>query len=220
MKSNKIIQETVDRFGHAFENIKAKSEEEMKVILARYSAAIQPNFVQWLASSISAAKSDKAREILRKNLCDEVEQDHPGMLKRFCDSAGVRISPTDVEMSVQDLYHLSGDVFDRGYATSVRKLAALAVMENASPIFIPRLEFYAKTLGSKDFEYTQVHGIADIEHAHELVEALNYEIETQVSAKQKIGFCESAAQLGADHSAECLINILSSDRTKYVHLDK
>lgn len=218
MKHNQTIEEALEKFTHEFEKVKTTHPEEQRKVLARYAVAIQPNFTQWLATTASSVRSNRARKIISQNLYDEISQDHPGMLNRFCGAASVTLSPEDVENSTKDLYYINGDVFDRGYATSVRKVAALSVMENASALFIPTLENYARNLGSTDFEYTQVHGVADIEHAQELVEALNHEIEEQQKYGHVQGFCKSATKIGAHHSAEFLVNILSPSRKEYISI--
>lgn len=218
MRHNQTIEDAVEKFSKEFNKVKIDDPAKQRAVIARYAAAIAPNFTQWLATTASSVRSKKARDIIRKNLHDEITQDHPGMLKRFCDTANITISPQDVEARTEDLYYISGDVFDRGYATSVRKVAALAVMETASPLFIPTLEKYAKNLGSTDFQYTQVHGAADIEHATELIEALNHEIKEQRTRRLTEGFCTSATRIGAHLSAEFLVNILSPNREEYISL--
>ena len=113
MKTDTLIEKATQNLKEVL--VEAKSDPEKYSVIERYSASIQPNFIQWLSISIFAARSEKVKEILRKNLYDEITQDHPEMLRRFYHSAKVQISPEAIENSTRDLYYISGDVFDRGY---------------------------------------------------------------------------------------------------------
>ncbi len=215
MEKNEIIEDAVKRFDSHLKQGLAKSLPEQRRVLARYSAAIS-DFDYWLALSAEAVRSDEARKIIQDNLEVERANDHAGLRARFMESAGIRTSSADIRQSVKDLYYLGGDIFDRGYATALRKVAALAVMENASGSFIPVLEKYAVNLGGRDLGYTKVHGVADKEHAVELVKALNLEVKAQMKAGHDKGFCDSAVKLGANITAEFLVNILNPNPQRYI----
>ena len=57
------------------------------------------------------------------------------------------------------LYKLTGKL------NGLANLTVMAVLENTSLVFIPKLKEFGEKLNVKDFTYTDVHGEADIEHA-------------------------------------------------------
>ncbi len=210
------MQETFQEFEDKLR--KYDSKESQSRVLGRYSSAIIPNFIPWLKLTQDSLNSSEAREEVRKNIEDEIKGDHPGMLRRFVSSAGIVYSPDTSLTNLRDLHFINGDVFYRSPPSSLRKIAALAVMENTSLKFIPVLESYARSLGGKDFEYTQVHGEADIEHAKDLYDALRQEFD-YLSKDYPLGFREKAVRIGATHAAEFLLNILNADVNDYLTLD-
>ena len=110
------------------------SEPQARLIIGTYRVAIEPNFIQWMTQAYENAKSQKAKIALKKNIVDEISQDHPKMLRDFAQDCGVVLSPLHYQRASQpslDIWNL----FTR--RDSVMNLGIAAALENTSLLFIP-----------------------------------------------------------------------------------
>ncbi len=182
----KIALDLQDQFNHATEEVRRRlvpldelREKDMKRILACYDAAIEPNFIPWVAAGVISARSVQGRYAASENLEEEIRGNHQGMLRRFVAAAGAAPGQQDyssVEVPVQNMR----DSFRQ--MNGLANIAMLAYLENTSAAFIPYLAQIAKTLGSKEFVYTNAHGEADIEHARQFLWALGHESDCNYTA--------------------------------------
>ncbi len=149
------------------------SERDMRDVIGRYTAAIEGNFVPWMAAAAVSACSIEGRYTAQENLYVEMRDDHQGMLRRFAQGAGAEPTAahhTTVEDAVGNI---------RGWVkimSGPENLMLMAALENLSGTFIPYLADMAKRLGSKDTLYTDVHGEADSAHAERFVWAVEHEL--------------------------------------------
>jgi CRP-like cAMP-binding protein len=151
----------------------ALSAEERRGIIARYTAVLEPNFIYWMSATYLAVASETARAIARDNLREEIRDNHPGMLRRFALAA--RALPTDADqMAVHSqLREVRGFV---GRMTALRLVVMMAFFEGFITRFMPYLADLARRQGSTEQEYTDVHGVVDVQHTRELFRALDAEI--------------------------------------------
>src|SRR6185369_3631153 len=69
------------------------SRREARAIVARYTAVLEGNFIAWMTSAHIASTSKISCSIIRKNLEEELRDNHPGMLRRFAIAANA--APTN-----------------------------------------------------------------------------------------------------------------------------
>ncbi len=152
---------------------KSLSNEQARRIIANYAAAVEGNFIAWLGAGLVTARSHHAEFAIKDNIYEEIEGNHPGMLRDFACSASALPDACSYE-------YVSGAV-DRmrslvAEMVGLQSIALLTCLENFSLYFIPYLAELAGKLGSKDFAYTDAHGAADVEHADLFLWALEQEM--------------------------------------------
>lgn len=149
--------------------------------LITYRDVIAPNFVPWMAQVWVRCWSNIARVACQENLRCEVAEDHPGMLRRYAtevDSHRIRQQIQSLECLTSKVGLLTPHI---NFITAVVQRSAIdgllvmAGLEKASIVFIPRMRKWGEDLGFRDFEYVDKHGIADIEHANDLRNAVEAE---------------------------------------------
>ena len=150
------------------------NSEERRGLIARYSSVLEGNFIYWMTASLIAVKSDQAREELLENLDEEVREAHPDMLRRFAIAA--HAFPTD-----KDSLDVNDDLTKMrrflGRLSAVQSLATMAFFEGFIQRFMGYLAGLAAAQGSTEMEYTDVHGVCDVEHTEGLFRALSSEME-------------------------------------------
>lgn len=176
----RIDQDIQERFDFEKQNLAQRLRgyresldgSQARDVLAIYAAVIEPNFIPWVAAASVSARSVQARYAASENLYEEVGENHQGMLHRFV--ADVNCSPSDrhftyVAKPVQRMREVVSKM------NGLTNTTILAYLENTSEVFIPVLAGIAEDLGANDFEYTDKHGVADIEHSKQFLWALGYE---------------------------------------------
>lgn len=148
------------------------TSDERRGIIARYSAVLEGNFIYWMTAALIAVKTEEAREELIENLHEEVKDAHPAMLRRFAIAA--HAYPTDADaMAVND--DLNRVRVFLGRLSAVQSLVTMAFFEGFIQRFMGYLAGLAAAQGSKDMEYTDVHGVCDVAHTEGLFRALSAE---------------------------------------------
>lgn len=125
-----------------------------------------------MGATVITTRSVQARYASAENLWVEIKDDHAGMLHEFAKMANALPGEKDytsVELAVSEVRSLVSGM------SGLKNLTLMATLESTSAIFIPWLAEIAKRCGSKNFKYTDVHGVADIEHAEQFIWALEYE---------------------------------------------
>src|SRR5262249_10548611 len=86
------------------------SPTEHRGLIARDPAVLEGNFIYWMTAAYLAVASEESRSIIQDNLCEEVRDNHPGMLRRFALAA--HAFPTDADACAvhQDLENVRGFV--------------------------------------------------------------------------------------------------------------
>jgi hypothetical protein len=158
------------------------SSEERRGIIARYSAVLEGNFIYWMTATYMAVKSEEGREILLENLHEEIRDAHPVMLRRF--AVGANAFPTDTDaLSIdEDLTNMRRFL---GRLSAVQSVVAMGFFEGFIQKFMAYLADLAKAQGSSEMEYTDVHGVCDIEHTAGLFKTLSLEMEANPLAPEK-----------------------------------
>lgn len=149
------------------------SSAERRGIIARYSAVLEGNFIYWMTATLIATKSADAQPELLENLHEEVKDSHPNMMRRFAVAA--HAYPTD-----QDVFAVHKETTDvrlfLGRLDGVRSLVTMGFFEGFIQRFMPFLAALAAAEGSSEMEYTDVHGVCDVEHTAGLFRALGSEL--------------------------------------------
>ena len=171
------IQETItqmiDEMIGKLPNPQQLTSAERRGIIARYSAVLEGNFIYWMTATLIATKTEEARPILLDNLYEETRDAHPHMMRKFALEA--HSFPTDKDaLAVHD--DLTNMRFFLGRLSGVQSLLTMAFFEGFIQKFMPFLANLAAAEGSTEMEYTDVHGVCDIEHTAGLFRALAIEM--------------------------------------------
>jgi Iron-containing redox enzyme len=168
-KTTAIIDELID----SLPDPKLLTAEERRGIIARYTAVLEGNFIYWMTATVIAAKAEKSRPILLDNLYEEVHDCHPLMLRKFAMAANA--FPTD-----QDALAVHNDLTKvrqfMGKLSPVKSVLTMGFFEGFIQKFMAYLAYLAAEQGSAEMEYTDVHGVCDIEHTEGLFKVLAAEI--------------------------------------------
>lgn len=145
------------------------TDEERRGVIARYTAVLEGNFIYWMTATYLATHSEEARLILIDNLMEEVRDSHPVMLRRFTMAANAFPSSEDV-LAVHD--SMTKMRLFLGRLQGVQSLVTMAFFEGFIQKYMPFLAALAAARGSKEMEYTDVHGVCDIAHSEGLFRAV------------------------------------------------
>lgn len=153
---------------------KALTSEERRGIIARYTSVLEGNFIYWMTATVIATKAEHSRPILLDNLYEEVHDCHPQMMRRFAIAANA--VPTD-----KDAWAVHNDLTKvrlfLGELSPVKSVLMMGFFEGFIQKFMSYLAALAAEQGSTDMEYTDVHGVCDIEHTAGLFKVLAAEVE-------------------------------------------
>ena len=160
-----IIDELID----SLPDPKQLTSEERRGIIARYTSVLEGNFIYWMTAAVIAAKSEQSRPILLENLHEEVRDCHPLMLRKFAIAANA--FPTDEDaLAVND--DLTKVRLFMGTLSPVKLVLTMGFFEGFIQKFMAYLADLAAQQGSTEMEYTDVHGVCDIEHTEGLFKVL------------------------------------------------
>jgi hypothetical protein len=169
----RTFEACADELIASFPQLTQLSSVERQGIISRYGTVLEGNFIYWMTACFVAAKSDKARAIIRENLSEEIRDCHPGMLRRFVRAAGATQSQVHIDAVESNLTAVREFV---GRLSPTALIAMMAFFEMFIQRFMPVLAAIATQQGSEEQEYTRVHGTCDILHSQELILALTAEM--------------------------------------------
>jgi hypothetical protein len=149
------------------------ASSERRGIIARYSAVLEGNFIYWMTAALLAVQSEEARPILLENLHEEVRDAHPAMLRKFAIAADAFPRAADALAVDEDLSKVR---LFLGRLSGVQSVLMMAFFEGFIQRFMSYLADLAMRQGSTELEYTDVHGVCDIEHTEGLFRALAVEM--------------------------------------------
>jgi len=167
------VEWTIERLIASCPDPAQLSPEERRGIIARYAAVLEGNFIYWMTAAYLSVASDEAHAIVQDNLREEVRDNHPGMLRRFAMAA--RALPTDVDALAVWPALESVRRFVAGLS-GVKIVLMMTFFEGFISRFMPYLAELAASQGSAEREYTDVHGVVDIEHTQGLFRASEAEM--------------------------------------------
>jgi hypothetical protein len=168
-KTTTIIDELID----SLPDPKQLTSEERRGIIARYTSVLEGNFIYWMTAAAIAAKAKQSRPILLENLYEEVHDCHPLMLRKFALAANA--FPTDKDfLAIND--DLTKVRLFMGKLSPVKSVLMMGFFEGFIQKFMSYLASLAAEQGSTEMEYTDVHGVCDIEHTEGLFNVLAAEI--------------------------------------------
>ena len=168
-KTTAIIDELID----SLPDPKQLTSEERRGIIARYTSVLEGNFIYWMTAAVIAAKAEQSRPILLENLYEEVHDCHPLMLRKFALAANAFPTDKDALAVHDDLTRVRQFM---GRLSPVKSVLTMAFFEGFIQKFMAYLAQLAADRGSTEMEYTDVHGVCDIEHTAGLFKVLAAEI--------------------------------------------
>jgi len=163
------VSSTIDNLIRQLPNPERLTDDERRGIIARYTAVLEGNFIYWMTATYLATHSEEARPILIDNLMEEVRDSHPVMLRKFTMAANAFPRTEDV-LAVHD--SMTKMRLFLGRLQAVQSLVTMAFFEGFIQKFMPFLASLAAERGSEEMEYTDVHGVCDIEHSEGLFRAV------------------------------------------------
>ena len=129
------------------------------MIVARYTAVLEGNFIYWMTAAYLSAKSEEARLIMLDNLREEIGDCHPHMLRKFTIAA--HAFPTDAD--ALDVHRdLTNVRLFLGRLSGVQNIVTMAFFEGFIQQFMGYLADLAVAQGSEELVYTDVHGVCDV----------------------------------------------------------
>jgi hypothetical protein len=149
------------------------TSEERRGIIARYTAVLEGNFIYWMTAAVIAAKAEQSRPILLENLYEEVHDCHPLMLRKFALAANAFPTDKDAFAVHDDLTRVREFM---GELSPVKLVLTMGFFEGFIQRFMSYLACLAQEQGSSEREYTDVHGVCDIEHTEGLFKVLAAEL--------------------------------------------
>jgi hypothetical protein len=168
-KTTAIIDELID----SLPDPKQLTSDERRGIIARYASVLEGNFIYWMTATVIAAKAEQSRPILLENLYEEVRDCHPQMMRKFAMAANAFPTDTDALAVHDDLTKVRQFM---GKLLPVKSVLTMGFFEGFIQKFMPYLAYLAAKQGSTEMEYTDVHGVCDIEHTEGLFKVLAAEI--------------------------------------------
>jgi hypothetical protein len=149
------------------------TSSERRGIIARYTAVLEGNFIYWMTATFLSVQAEEARPILLANLHEEVRDAHPAMMRRFAIAANAFPTEADALTVHEDLTNMR---LFLGRLSGVQSVLTMAFFEGFIQRFMGYLAELAEAQGSTDMEYTDVHGVCDIEHTEGLFRAFSAEM--------------------------------------------
>ncbi|HVZ19098.1 MAG TPA: iron-containing redox enzyme family protein [Terriglobales bacterium] len=149
------------------------SLNQCRLVIARYAAVLEGNFIYWMTGAYLSARTDAARSIVADNLLEEVRDAHPHMLRKFLIAADAFPTEADAMSIYTDLTAFRLFI---GRLEAGPILAAMAFFEGFIQKFMGFLAEVARRRGSSEMEYTDVHGVCDVAHTAGLFRALHEEL--------------------------------------------
>jgi hypothetical protein len=149
---------------------------ERRGIIARYTSVLEGNFIYWMTATLIAMSAEEARPIIFENLYEEVRDSHPHMMRKFALEAHAYPNDQDAIAVHKELTNVR---LFLGRLSGVQSLAMMGFFEGFIQKFMPFLASLAAAEGSTEMEYTDVHGVCDIEHTAGLFRALKVELSVQ-----------------------------------------
>jgi hypothetical protein len=149
------------------------SGEERRGIIARYTSGLEGYFIYWMTAAAIAAKAEQSRPILLENLFEEVHDAHPLMLRKFALAANAFPNDKDALAVNDDLTKVR---LFLGELSPVKSVLMMGFFEGFIQKFMAYLADLAARQGSTEMEYTDVHGVCDIEHTEGLFKVLAAEM--------------------------------------------
>jgi hypothetical protein len=167
------INDMIDELIVSLPDPKLLSSEERRALIARYSSVLEGNFIYWMTAAYMAVKSEEARSIILDNLHEEIRDAHPAMLRRFTLAADAYPTEQDARAVHNDMTNVR---LFLGKLSGVQSVITMAFFEGFIQRFMAYLADLATAQGSTEMEYTDVHGVCDIEHTDGLFRALALEL--------------------------------------------
>jgi hypothetical protein len=163
----------IDELIEALPDPKHLSGEQRRGIIARYTSVLEGNFIYWMTATVIATKAEQSRPILLDNLLEEVRDCHPQMLRKFALAA--HAFPTDTDALAVNDELIQVRLF-LGQLSPVKSVLMMGFFEGFIQKFMSYLAQLAADQGSTEREYTDVHGVCDIEHTEGLFKVLAAEL--------------------------------------------
>lgn len=152
---------------------KQLTSQERRGIIARYTSVLEGNFIYWMTATVIATKAEQSGPILLDNLHEEIEDCHPHMMRKFAIAANAVPTDTDSMVVHEDLTRVR---LFLGQLSSIKSVLMMGFFEGFIQKFMSYLATLAAEQGSTDMEYTDVHGVCDIEHTAGLFKVLAAEL--------------------------------------------
>ena len=186
MEEQKLL-EKINRATSELTNLLPKPEEldisKAKTLIKRQVAAFEGNFVVWLSSILITAKADKTKKEAFKNLREELEGNHAGLLRNFAKSGNALPDKEDfdfLENEVAEVRKLISEM------SGLKNLVLLTVLEDTAPNCMAVLQKAAKLIDASDTAYADMHYELDVQHSKDFKDSLYEEVQQYESPESAV----------------------------------
>ena len=163
----------IDQIIESLPEPKQLTSNERRGIIARYTSVLEGNFIYWMTATAIATQADQSQPILLDNLYEEVHEAHPLMLRKFAVAANAVPTHDDVWAVDNELTQVRLFLAE---LSPIKSVLMMGFFEGFIQKFMSYLASLAAEQGSTEMEYTDVHGVCDIEHTEGLFKVLAAEI--------------------------------------------
>ena len=167
------VDQNVAELIQSLPDITKLTKNQQRGIIARYTGALEPNFIAWMSATHISVSSQAAQQLTKKNVQEEASENHQDMLNRFARAAKACPGAKDFDAIYKQVSAVRN--FISGL-DGVQLLVSMAFFEDFIAQFMPYLAQLAAERGSKDFQYTDVHSAGDVEHTKQLYAAVDAEM--------------------------------------------
>ncbi|MDD3793981.1 MAG: iron-containing redox enzyme family protein [Candidatus Gracilibacteria bacterium] len=155
-------------------NLEDLDQNKSRTIIKRQVAAFEGNFVVWLSSILITAKANKTKEETLKNLSEELEGNHAGLLRSFAKSGNALPDKNDFDYLENEISMIRELVSEM---SGLKNLVLLTVLEDTAPNCMAIFQKAAKLINADDTRYADMHYELDVEHSQDFKDSLIKEIQ-------------------------------------------
>ena len=149
------------------------NKEQARTIIRRQVVAFEGNFVVWLSAVLLTARAEKTKEEIIKNLSEELEGNHAGLLRSFAKSGNALPNKSDFDYLEEEIKNIRELVSEM---SGLKNLVLLTVLEDTAPNCMMIFQKVATIINANDTRYADMHYELDVKHSKDLKDSLIEEV--------------------------------------------
>lgn len=148
-----------------------------RIVIARYTAAFEGNFTDWIGRTAHGVRHEHAKFALADKLRRESNGRHAELLRNLAKSSDALPDTDDFEFIYEEIRIIRG-LFARLEKGGLAGLGLLITLESMSRLFIPDLIKRAKECGCTEehLKYLEIRDKTDVEDGKAFIQATEAEL--------------------------------------------